>query len=154
MTRLAAFRLVREPSFLAPAEYPASELPIRSPQDVFQRMAPFARRKPVEVFWLLPLDARHRLVRGAPIAVSRGILNSALVHPREVFLHAILSCAAAVIFVHNHPSGDPTPSAEDRALTQQLVAAGKLLDIPVLDHVIIGTERFVSLAETGLCSGG
>ena len=71
-------------------------------------------------------------------------------HPREVFLAAICASAAAVILVHNHPSGDPTPSAGDRTITEQLVAAGRLLDIPVHDHVIVGAGRYTSFAEAGL----
>ena len=82
--------------------------------------------------------------------MTRGILNSSLVHPREVFIYAIVARAAAIILCHNHPSGDPTPSADDRIVTEQLVAAGKLLDIPVLDHVIIGRGRYTSFAEAGL----
>jgi len=86
----------------------------------------------------------------APEAVTRGILTSSLVHPREVFLNAIAARAAAVVLCHNHPSGDPTPSTDDRAVTSQLVAAGRLLDIPVVDHVIIGRGRYTSFAEAGL----
>src|SRR2546429_585004 len=82
--------------------------------------------------------------------ITRGILNSSLVHPREVFRAAIAEAAAGIIVVHNHPSGDPTPSADDRAVTRQLVEAGRLLDLPVYDHVIVGGDRYVSFAETGL----
>jgi DNA repair protein RadC len=84
------------------------------------------------------------------VLVSRGLLNSSLVHPREVFRPAIAEAAAGIIVVHNHPSGDPTPSAEDRAVTRQLVAAGRLLDVPVYDHVILAGDRFVSFVATGL----
>src|SRR6059036_3225856 len=79
-----------------------------------------------------------------------GILNSSLVHPREVFRAAIAEAAAGIIVVHNHPSGDPTPSADDRAVTRQLVDAGRLLDLPVYGHVIVGGDRYVSFAEAGL----
>jgi len=103
---------------------------------------------PVEEFHVAVLDAQHRLERD--ILVTRGILNSSLVHPREVFREAIAERAAAIVLVHNHPSGDPTPSPDDRAVTEQLVAAGRLLDIPVHDHVIVGRGRFVSFAEAGL----
>jgi DNA repair protein RadC len=72
------------------------------------------------------------------------------VHPREVFRAAIMEAAAGIIVVHNHPSGDPTPSLEDQSVTRQLVAAGRLLDVPVYDHVIIAGDRFVSLATMGL----
>ena len=148
--RLTTLRLVRECSFVAPAGYPTDDIPIGSPRDVFERMTPYAERETVEVFWLLCLNTQHRLIGNAPEAVTRGILNSSLVHPREVFVHAIVARAAAVVLCHNHPSGDPTPSADDRAVTEQLVAAGKLLDIPVIDHVIIGRGRYVSFAEAGL----
>ena len=82
--------------------------------------------------------------------VSTGTQSATLVHPREVFRLAIAEGAAGIILVHNHPSGDPTPSADDRAITRQLVDAGKLLDIPVYDHVVIGNGRYVSFAEAGL----
>src|SRR5947199_97142 len=76
--------------------------------------------------------------------------RDALVHPREVFRAAIAEAAAGIIVVHNHPSGDATPSADDRAVTRQLVDAGRLLDLPVYDHVIVGGDRYVSFAEAGL----
>ena len=148
--RLTTLRLVRESSFLAPEGYPADDAPVSSPREVFRRMAPYAERETVEVFWLLSLNTQHRLIGNAPEAVTRGILNSSLVHPREVFIHAIVARAAAVVLCHNHPSGDPTPSGDDRVVTEQLVAAGRLLDIPVLDHVIIGKGRCASFAEAGL----
>ena len=148
--RLTTLRLVRECSFTAPEGYPGDDIAIASPRDVFERMTPYAERETVEVFWLLCLNAQHRLIGNAPEAVTRGILNSSLVHPREVFVYAIVSRAAAVVLCHNHPSGDPTPSADDRAVTEQLVAAGKLLDIPVVDHVIIGRGRYTSFSEAGL----
>jgi DNA repair protein RadC len=77
-------------------------------------------------------------------------LNSSLVHPREVFRGAIAEAAAGLIVVHNHPSGHPAPSADDRAVTAQLVEAGRILDLPVHDHVIIGGDRYFSFAEAGL----
>src|SRR5476651_535708 len=113
--------------------------PVRSPRDVARLFAPRLEDLPVEEFHVAVLDAQHRLERD--VTVTRGILTSSLVHPREVFREAIAERAAAVILVHNHPSGDPTPSADDRLVTEQLVAAGKLLDIPVHDHVIIGRGR-------------
>ena len=122
--------------------------PIRSPRDVVSVFAPRLEDLPVEEFHVAALDAQHRLERD--IMVTRGILNSSLVHPREVFREAIAERAAAIILVHNHPSGDPTPSADDRSVTDQLVAAGRLLDIPVHDHVIIGRGRYTSFAEAGL----
>ncbi len=147
--RLAGLTLVRE---CAPASiaYPADRRPVRSPRDVFDTMAPFGTQEEVEVFWTLCLDSQHRLLFDAPVVITRGILNSSLVHPREVFRAAIVANAAAVILCHNHPSGDPTPSADDRAVTAQLVAAGRVLDIPVHDHLILGAGRYLSFAEAGL----
>ena len=147
--RLVTLRLVREGSFPAPDGYPGPA-PMRSPRDVYEYMAPYAAREVCESFWILPLDSQHRASRAGPAVITRGILNSSLVHAREVFVVAILSSAAALILVHNHPSGDPTPSADDRAVTKALVAAGKLLEIDVLDHVIIGANQFTSFAEDGL----
>ena len=148
--RLATLRLIREGSFTAPDGHLDPDVPLRSPRDVFAFMAPYAAREVAESFWILPLDAQHRLARGGPAVITRGILNSSLVHPREVFCAAIVAGAAALVLVHNHPSGDPTPSADDRLVTDQLVAAGRLLDIPVHDHVIVGRGRYVSFAEAGL----
>jgi DNA repair protein RadC len=122
--------------------------PVRSPRDVVAPFAPRLEDLPVEEFHVAVLDAQHRLERD--ITVTRGILNSSLVHPREVFREAIAERAAAIILVHNHPSGDPAPSADDRNVTDQLVSAGRLLDIPVHDHVIIGRGRYTSFAEAGL----
>ena len=122
--------------------------PVRSPRDVAAYYAPRLEDLAVEEFHVAVLDSQHRLERD--VTVTRGILNSSLVHPREVFREAIAERAAAVILVHNHPSGDPTPSADDRVVTEQLVSAGRLLDIPVHDHVIIGRGRYTSFAEAGL----
>lgn len=118
---------------------------IRGPADVFRRMGPRLRDLAQEEFHALLLNTRHRVVR--EVAVTRGILDASLIHPREVFRPAVVEGAAAVILVHNHPSGDPTPSAEDRAVTRQLTEAGRALGIPVLDHVIVGEGSFTSLAE-------
>ena len=122
--------------------------PVRSPRDVVELFAPRLEDLPVEEFHVAVLDSQHRLERD--IMVTHGILNSSLVHPREVFREAIAERAAAIILVHNHPSGDPTPSADDRVVTEQLVAAGRLLDIPVHDHIVIGRGRYTSFAEAGL----
>jgi DNA repair protein RadC len=148
--RLATLRLVREGTFSAPEGYPEARVAIRSPRDVFDFMAPYAAREVAESFWILPLDSQHRLIGAGPTVITRGILNSSVVHPREVFCAAIVAGAAAVILTHNHPSGDPTPSSDDRMVTEQLVAGGKLLDIPVQDHVIVGQGRYLSFAEAGL----
>ncbi len=130
------------------AETREDGVPVRSPRDVARHFAPRLEDLPVEEFHVAVLDAQHRLERD--VTITRGLLTASLVHPREVFREAIAERAAAVILVHNHPSGDPTPSADDRLVTEQLVAAGKLLDIPVHDHVIIGRGRYTSFAEAGL----
>jgi DNA repair protein RadC len=121
---------------------------IREPGDVARLVGDRLRDLPVEEFHLLALDTRSRVLRD--VLVTRGLLDSSLVHPREVFRAAIAEAAAGIILVHNHPSGDPTPSPEDRAVTRQLVAAGQLLDLPVYDHVIIAGDRFTSFATAGL----
>lgn len=121
--------------------------PIRGPADVFRRMGPRLRDLPQEEFHALLLNTRHRVIR--EVAVTRGILDASLIHPREVFRVAVVEGAAGVILVHNHPSGDPTPSAEDRAVTRQLAAAGRALGIPVLDHVVVGDGSFRSLSPGG-----
>lgn len=121
---------------------------MREPSDVALAFAPRLQDLPVEEFHVAILDAQHRLERD--VLITRGLLNSSQVHPREVFREAIAERAAAVILVHNHPSGDPTPSADDRAVTEQLVAAGRLLDIPVHDHIIVARGRYMSFAEAGL----
>jgi DNA repair protein RadC len=121
---------------------------IREPEDVVRLFRDRLRDLQVEEFHLLALDSQSQVLR--EVLVTRGLLNSSLVHPREVFRAAIAEAAAGIIVVHNHPSGDPTPSAEDRAVTQQLAAAGRLLDLPLYDHVIIAGDRFVSFATNGL----
>jgi len=121
---------------------------IRAPGDVYRWFAPRLADLTAEEFHVLALDSQSGVLRD--IAVTRGILNSSLVHPREVFRGAIAEAAAGIIVVHNHPSGDPTPSADDRAVTRQLVEAGRILDLPVYDHVVIGRGRYVSFAESGL----
>ncbi len=120
------------------------EAPIRGPSDVFRTMGPRLRDRPQEEFHALLLNTRHRVLRS--VLVTRGILDASLIHPREVFRLAVGEGAAGVILVHNHPSGDPTPSAEDRAVTRQLAEAGRTLGIPVLDHVIVAQGGYTSLA--------
>jgi DNA repair protein RadC len=121
---------------------------IREPEDVLRLFGPRLRDLQVEEFHLLALDSQSQVLR--EVLITRGLLNSSLVHPREVFRAAIAEAAAGIIVVHNHPSGDPTPSAEDRAATKQLSSAGRLLDVPLYDHVIIAGDRFVSFATAGL----
>ncbi len=121
---------------------------IQSPADVARLCGPRLRDLDVEEFHLLTLDAQNRVTR--QVLITRGILNGSLVHPREVFRAAIAEAAAGIIVIHNHPSGNPTPSAEDRSVTVQLSDAGKILDVPVFDHVIVAGHRYFSFAEAGL----
>jgi DNA repair protein RadC len=126
----------------------ARRVRIRSPGDVYRYYAPRLADLPAEEFHVLALDSQSGVLRD--LLVTRGLVNASLVHPREVFRGAIAEAAAGVIVVHNHPSGDPTPSADDRAATRQLVEAGRILDLPVYDHVVVGSGRYVSFAEAGL----
>ena len=112
-----------------------SEHTIRTPQDVAVAARELADADK-EGFVVLCLDARNGLLSAELVSV--GLVNAALVHPREVFRQAVRANACAVVLVHNHPTGDVTPSAEDIRITNQLVAAGKILNIAVVDHVIIG----------------
>ena len=130
---------------------------VRTPADAARLIPRDTSSMEVEEFWVILLDTKYRL-RRPPISISKGILDACLVHPREVFKEAIRACAAAVVLVHNHPSGDPSPSREDIKLTRQLIEVGRIMDIEVLDHVIVGikTDRnpqgFSSLRESGLVS--
>ncbi|MBX9928973.1 MAG: DNA repair protein RadC [Gemmatimonadaceae bacterium] len=141
---LAALELARR---LA-GESREENVPLRSPREVWLHYAPKIEDAPVEEFHVAVLDRKHRLERD--LCIARGILDGALVHAREVFRDVIAERASAIVLVHNHPSGDPTPSADDLAVTRQLVAAGRILDIPVQDHVVIGRGRYQSMAELGL----
>jgi DNA repair protein RadC len=140
---LAALELGRR----AAVESPGERDRIRGPADVHLRLGPRVRDLPQEEFYALLLDSRHRVLREA--LITRGTLDASLISPREVFRLAVVEGAAAVILAHNHPSGDPAPSPDDRAVTRQIVEAGRALGIPVLDHVILGDGRYVSLAEDG-----
>jgi DNA repair protein RadC len=124
---------------------------LRSAADVYQRMRLRMRDLRHEEFHVLLLSTQNEVLRD--LQVTRGTLDASLVHPREVFRPAIAEAAASVILVHNHPSGDPTPSAEDRAVTRQLRAAGQTIGIEVLDHVVMGEGRYVSFAEGGMLEG-
>jgi DNA repair protein RadC len=120
---------------------------VRGPADVFRHFHARLRAIRHERFLVLLLDGRHRLLR--EVVVSQGTLTASLVHPREVFRPALREAAAAVVLVHNHPSGDPTPSTEDREITARLADAGELVGIPVLDHVVVAERGWASLCELG-----
>lgn len=140
----AAFELTRR----LRARTPGQRVVLSTPAAVHAAFAPLMEDLKREVFRVALLDAHNGLLRDR--VVSEGTLSASLVHPREVFKPAILESAAAVILLHNHPSGDPTPSREDIRLTRQLVECARLLDLRVHDHVVIGRGRFVSLAEQGV----
>lgn len=119
--------------------------PYRSACDVFERYRHLLADYAVEVFLVVLLDVKNR--RMQDVRVSTGILNGSLIHPREVFAPAVRERAASVILIHNHPSGDPAPSLEDREITKRLRSAGGIVGITVLDHVIIGDGSFYSFRE-------
>lgn len=126
--------------------------PIRGPGDVHRHFHARLRDAPCEHFLVVLLDGRHRVMR--EVVASQGTLTASLVHPREVFRPALREAAAAVVLVHNHPSGDPTPSREDREVTARLARAGELLGIPVLDHVVVAERGYASLREEGAFDRG
>lgn len=121
--------------------------PFRSASDVFERYRFLLSDSPVEVFVAVLLDVKHRPLREE--RVSTGILDGSLIHPREVFSAAVRERAAAVLLLHNHPSGDPAPSGQDREVTRRLRSVGGILGIPVVDHVILGDAAFFSFREEG-----
>jgi DNA repair protein RadC len=137
----AAFELARRLHGSQRAHRPS----VRSPSRVLRLLEDEVRGAEQERFFVLLLDGKHALRRVE--LVSLGTLTTSLVHPREVFRPAVRAAAAAVVCAHNHPSGDPEPSAEDVEVTRRLLDAGKLLGIPVLDHVVLGDGRYVSLRE-------
>ena len=128
------------------------ELPreTKSPEEAYNAIKTITnvQEEAQEVFGILILNAKNKIV--AVHEVSRGILNRSLVHPREVFKPAVLHNAAAIICFHNHPSGDPEPSRDDIEITKRLVEAGKIMAIGILDHIIVGDGRYVSLKEMGV----
>ena len=124
---------------------------ITGPEDVARYAMPHYRFEQKEHFAVLLLNTKNHVISMPEVSV--GSLSASVVHPREVFRAAIDHAAAAMILLHNHPSGDPTPSREDIAVTERLVKAGKIMDIPVLDHVVLGRDRFISLKEKGLLQG-
>lgn len=126
-----------------------SERPvIKYPGDVRNLLMEEMRYLDKEYFKIILLNIKNQVIHVEDVSV--GSLNSSIVHPREIFKIAIRRSSAALILVHNHPSGDPTPSGEDVEITRRLVESGKLLGIDVLDHVIIGDGRYTSLKEKGL----
>ena len=127
------------------AERPPTRVPMRSAARVHRLLEPELRGLKQETFHVLLLDGKHALLRRE--LVSAGTLTTSLVHPREVLRPAVREGAAAVICAHNHPSGDPEPSPEDLEVTRRLLRAGETVGVPLLDHVVLGAGRFVSLRE-------
>jgi DNA repair protein RadC len=121
-----------------------------SSRDLFHRYRAQFLSSVREHFFSLHLNSKNQLLR--EVLISVGSLNSSVVHPREVYAPAVKDSAAAVVFMHNHPSGDPAPSREDRECTQRLCHAGRILGIRVLDHVILGHDDYFSFADSGLLS--
>ena len=120
---------------------------LASPREVAAYLLPRFSAADVEQFGVLLLDARHRVLHAR--ILTRGTVDASTAHPREVFREAALAGAAGVVLFHNHPSGDPTPSAEDLALTRRLRLAGELMGIEVVDHIILGDAVYCSLREAG-----
>lgn len=127
---------------------PASRPVVNSPQDIAHLVMEEMRHLDREHFRVVTLNTKNHVLGISPISV--GSLNSSLVHPRECFKEAIRRNSNAIILVHNHPSGDPTPSREDIEVTKRLADGGKILGIEVLDHVVIGDNRYISLKERGI----
>ncbi len=126
---------------------PQKKVKLSSPEACVSYLMPRMRYEQQEKFLVLLLDSKNQLLKCQQ--VSEGTLNASVVHPREVFAPAMLHRAACVLAAHNHPSGDPAPSIEDRKLTQALEATGTVMGIPLLDHIIIGDGRYFSFRENG-----
>lgn len=131
---------------------PGDRTMLNTPEAVFAYLGPIVVGDPRERLFVLSLDTRSRLL-GSPTEVNGGV-NAVRARPAEVFREPVVLSATSVIIAHNHPSGDPRPSAQDVGVTEELIKAGKLLDIEVVDHVIIGTNSYVSLQREGLAFRG
>jgi len=129
------------------AHAPSARIQLRAPRDAAAYLLPPFGSRPVEQFGLMLLDTKHRVMRTAVLAI--GSLNVTAVQPREVFREAAVGGAAAIVVFHNHPSGDPTPSPDDVELTRRLTAAGIVMGIDVVDHIILGDVRYWSFKEMG-----
>ena len=122
--------------------------PLRSSEDVFRHFRKEFESEKREIFYVVLLTNKNRKIR--EVKVSEGSLTASLVHPREVYNPVIRESAAAVIFVHNHPSGDPAPSPEDLEITRRLKEVGEVMGVRVLDHVVIGRDRYFSFSDRGI----
>lgn len=141
---LAAIELGRR-TLMVPA---ASRPRLLSPKDAAQYLLPYYGAHPVERFGVLLMDTRYRVLSTRLLSI--GLLDGSLAHPREVFREALLAGAAVVVAFHNHPSGDPTPSQDDVQLTKRLQQAGAVIGVPLVDHVVLADDRYVSLRELGV----
>lgn len=121
---------------------------LRSSEDVYRHFRENLEREKREIFYVVLLNNKNRKIR--EVKVSEGSLTASLVHPREVYNPVIRESAAAVIFVHNHPSGDPAPSQEDIEITRRLKEVGDVMGVRVLDHVVIGHDRYFSFSDKGM----
>jgi DNA repair protein RadC len=126
---------------------PGARLQLRTARDAAAYLMPAYGSRPVEQFGIVLLDTKHRVMKTT--IVASGTLNATIVEPRDVFREALVAGAAAIVAFHNHPSGDPTPSPEDEELTRRLRAAGMLMGIDLVDHLILGDVRYSSFRETG-----
>ena len=141
---MAAFELGKRVAMFFAANKPI----IRTPTDIFDYFRDQMSLLTKEVFRVIALDTKNRIIKDQ--VISEGTLNASIVHPRDVFRMAVVNSAANLILMHNHPSGDPTPSSEDVNITRRLVESGVMMDIPVLDHIIIAGGKFVSMKELRL----
>jgi len=155
LARVAGVGVVKAAQLLAALELgrrtlthaPGARVQFRTPRDAAAYLLPAFGSRAVEQFGVVLLDSKHRVLRTRIVAV--GTLNATVVEPRDVFREAMLGAAAAVVVFHNHPSGDPSPSPEDVELTRRLSAAGTLMGIDLVDHIVLGDVRYSSLKEMG-----
>jgi DNA repair protein RadC len=155
LTRILGFGSARSAQLLAAvelgrrsvAEAGRERAQMTSPRMVAEYLMPQYGNRRVEQFGVLLLDTKHRVLRTTVLSI--GTLDASIVHPREIFREAVSGGAAAIVVFHNHPSGDPEPSREDTRLTERLIAAGALMGIAVIDHVILGDARYFSYREKG-----
>jgi DNA repair protein RadC len=129
------------------AHAPGARVRLATPRDAAAYLLPAFGSRPAEQFGVVLLDTKHRVIRTTVVAV--GTLNATVVQPRDVFREAMLGSAAAIVVFHNHPSGDPSPSPDDIELTRRLAAAGALMGIDVVDHIVLGDARYCSFREMG-----
>jgi DNA repair protein RadC len=129
------------------ARAPGARIQLHSPREAAAYLLPAFGSRPTEEFGVVLLDTKHRVLRTTIVAA--GTLNSTIVEPRDVFREALMGAAAAVVVFHNHPSGDPSPSPDDIDLTRRLAAAGTLMGVALVDHIVLGDARYCSFRETG-----